>query len=263
MANRLRLPLLAVAVVALAATTGAARADWLVTKDGGRVETKGPWKVDGRRIIFTLPNGMLSSMRADDVDLDQSAAVTAQAVEAAQAASQPKPEPKKAPILTLTEKDIPPSPGEGEEAAPAEAGAEKGAATTSQLQVTDWQKMPTGDGDGVEIFGTLRNDGNANITSPSVMVMIYGPDGGLLATNEATVNAGFIAPGKTANFRVAFPGVPDFTAAKFDAQGRGFRTTPEGTTGEGGEGGGEGGEATPDQGAPQPPPAAAPGPPAA
>ena len=32
-----------------------------------------------------------------------------------------------------------------------------------------------------------------------------------------------IPAGKTANFRVAFPGVPDFASVKFDAQGRGFK----------------------------------------
>ena len=36
-----------------------------------------------------------------------------------------------------------------------------------------------------------------------------------------------IQPGKTANFRVAFPGVPDFASVKFDAQGRGYKPRVE------------------------------------
>ena len=261
MVNRLRFPLLAVAAVALAATAGAARADWLVTRDGGRIETKGPWKVDGRRIVFTLPNGTLSSMRADVIDLDQSAAVTAKAAEAVQEASVARPEPKKEPVLRLTEKDIPPVSGADEEEASGEAASDKGAAAASTLEVTTWEKTPTSDGEGVEIFGTVRNNGTTNITSPSVMVMIYGADGGLLATNEAAVNAGMIPAGKTANFRVAFPGVPDFTAAKFDAQGRGFKVNPEATGGEAGEApGSEGAAPAPPAEAP---PADAPPPPAA
>jgi hypothetical protein len=250
MADRMRCVLYVVAAVALAAATGTARADWLVTTDGGRIETKGPWKVDGRRIVFTLPNGTLSSVRADEIDLDQSAAVTAKMAEVAQAAAQPKPEPRKEPVMRLTEKDIPPSEGEGAEGE-AGAAAERSAGTTSTLEVTNWQKTPSSDGESIEIFGTLRNGGNVNVTSPSVMVMIYGADGGLLATNEATVNAGMIAAGQSANFRVAFPGVPDFTAAKFDAQGRGFKVNPEAT-------GGEAGEAPGTEGASEAPPAEVP-----
>lgn len=255
MADRLRFPLLALAAVALAAAAGPARADWLVTKDGGRIETKGPWKVDGRRIVFTAPNGTLASIRADELDLDQSAAETARAAEAAQAAAKPRPEPRKEPVMRLTEKDIPPASGEGEEAAAGEGAAADKNAATSALEVASWQKAPTADGESVEIFGTLRNGGTVNITSPSVMVMIYGADGGLLATNEATVNAGMIPAGKTVNFRVAFPGVPDFTAAKFDAQGRGFKTNPEGTGGEGGEAPGSGAESQPPPTEAAPPPA--------
>ena len=55
------------------------------------------------------------------------------------------------------------------------------------------------------------------------MVMIYGADGGLMASNEGTVNAGMIPAGKSVNFRAAFPGIREFAAAKFDVQGRGFR----------------------------------------
>ena len=42
------------ALAALLLAGGAARADWLLTRDGARVETKGPWKVDGRRVTAEL-----------------------------------------------------------------------------------------------------------------------------------------------------------------------------------------------------------------
>ena len=98
------------AALSALAVTGTARADWLVTRDGARLETKGPWKVDGRRVLFTLPNGALSTIRTDEVDLDQSALVTTQAKEA-QAAPAAIALPKKEPVLRLTEKDIPPMTG--------------------------------------------------------------------------------------------------------------------------------------------------------
>ena len=51
------------AALAVGFTAGAAHADWLVTRDGARIETKGAWKVDGRRVVFTMPNGTLSALR--------------------------------------------------------------------------------------------------------------------------------------------------------------------------------------------------------
>jgi hypothetical protein len=222
--NRLRSPWLLVAA-ALAAAPAAA--DWLVMKDGGRIETKGPWSVEGRRVLFTQPNGTLSVLRADEVDLDQSAAVTAAEVEAARKAAEPQPSPEAAtrpPVLRLTEKDIPPSPeGDGEEG---EAKPEGETTPAADLTVASWEKLQNASAEGVEIFGTIKNSGTNNITSPSIMVMIYGDDGGLMATNEGTINSGMIGPGQTANFRVAFPGVPDFASVKFDVQGRGFRASP-------------------------------------
>lgn len=44
-------------------------ANWLAFKDGTTTETKGPWKVQGRRVIFTSMSGTLSAARLDEVDL--------------------------------------------------------------------------------------------------------------------------------------------------------------------------------------------------
>lgn len=238
--NSLRSPFafLLAAVAALAAAAPAP-ADWLVTKDGARIETKGAWKVQGRQVVFTMPNGTLSALRAEEVDLDRSAVVSAQAAEATVKVEEPAPEVRRAPVMTLTEKDIPPSanPEMPADFAPeAEAGGEAGEAgeegttesaaeTSSDLEVLSWDKAPTTSGDGLQIAGTLKNSGNSTITSPSLMVMVYDEDGRLLATAEGTVNSGVIQAGRTANFRVALPGVTDFVGIKFDAQGRGFRNS--------------------------------------
>jgi len=231
----LRTALLAAGSIALAIAP--AGADWLVMKDGSTLETKGPWKVDGRRVVFTQPNGTLSAIRAEEVDLDGSAAETARVVEAAtKPPAPPPPAPLKEPIMVLTEKDFPPV-VEGAPAPSAEgaaAGTET-AASASGLQVATWQKVQSGGGDGVEVFGTIRNSGTTSVTSPTIMVMIYSDDGGLLATNDGTVNAAAIPPGGSANFRVAFPGLPDFASARFDVQGRSFQSRPQGEEGEEGE----------------------------
>ena len=86
-----------------------------------------------------------------------------------------------------------------------------------------WEKTENSTGDGLEIFGTMKNGSTNIVTTPTLLVAIYDADGGLLATNSGEVNSPQIQPGKTANFRVAFPGIPDFASVKFDAQGRGYK----------------------------------------
>ncbi len=212
--------LLTFAAVALAAAAAPAAADWLVTRDGARIETKGPWKVEGRRIVFTAPNGTLSAIAAAEVDLDRSAAETERVRLAAVAPPPPEPE-KREPVLRLTEKDLPPvqlTP-EGEEAPAA-------AAPASPLEVVSWERTENPATDGVEIFGTLRNNGPNAVTSPTLLVTLHDEDGGLIATADATVNAGAVPPGRTANFRAAFPGVVDFAEARFDPRGNVYATAP-------------------------------------
>jgi len=65
--RRLALPLL-LCLVALPAG-----ADWLVLKNGTRIETQGPWTERGRQIVYTtLAEKRLVSIRAADVDLEAS-----------------------------------------------------------------------------------------------------------------------------------------------------------------------------------------------
>lgn len=47
----------------------AAGADWLAFKDGTTTETKGPWKIQGRRVVFTSTSGTLTAARLDEIDL--------------------------------------------------------------------------------------------------------------------------------------------------------------------------------------------------
>ena len=63
----------------LAWLASGAAADWLVASDGSRIETKGPFKVEGKLVIFTLPNGTLGSLPLSEVDLEASRSLTAQA----------------------------------------------------------------------------------------------------------------------------------------------------------------------------------------
>ncbi|MEM6454112.1 MAG: hypothetical protein AAF772_03365 [Acidobacteriota bacterium] len=89
-----------------------AHADVLVTVEGEEIETDGPWTVRGRTVVFTRPNGTLSSMRLDEIDLDASEKATALALnppEMPAEALPAAPEPPRESVLTLTDDDI----GEG------------------------------------------------------------------------------------------------------------------------------------------------------
>jgi hypothetical protein len=87
---------------------GGAHADWLVTQEGKQVQTKGPWEVRRNLVVFTLPNGTLSSMRLSEVDLEKSESLTAEAVRPPEAVEAETP---KEPVLVLTTRDV----GRGEE----------------------------------------------------------------------------------------------------------------------------------------------------
>ncbi len=211
-------------LLALAAGAAAAHADILVTRDGARVTTRGPWKVSGRQVIFTSDSGTLSALRTDEVDLDQSALATAQAAQAAKESVTPAaPAAPGEPVLRLTEKDIPPM-AEGEDGEEGAASEEKPAAPSVPLEVASWDRLDMPNGDGIEVFGTVRNTGAANVVAPGITVAVYGEGGGLLATSDASVNQSSIAPGKSANFRAPFPGLNDFAAIKFQFSGRGYET---------------------------------------
>lgn len=211
--------------VALALAGGAAFADLLVTKEGATIETQGAWRVDGRRVVFTLPNGTLSSIRTDEVDLDRSALATARAAEAAsESAAAAAPAPTAAPILRLSESDLATVSEEGEvEIEPAEPTT---AAPQAPLQVLSWEQMPMPNEDGIQLFGTVRNNGTSHMTEVTLTAVLYGEEGGMLANGDAQLNQTTIGPGQSANFRIEFPGLPDFASVKFNVAARGFETPP-------------------------------------
>ena len=83
-----KLPALGVLIAVLA---GPISADVLITRDGSRIETQGEWKVDGRQVIFTLPNGTLSAVRASEIDFDASRSATTRASAPAEPPPPPNP----------------------------------------------------------------------------------------------------------------------------------------------------------------------------
>lgn len=67
------LTLLAVLIpVALLAASTPAAADWLVTRDGQRIETRGAWQMKGKAVIFTQKDGRIDQLPRDYIDFEAS-----------------------------------------------------------------------------------------------------------------------------------------------------------------------------------------------
>jgi hypothetical protein len=218
--NRTTAAVLAAALLALTAAAPAA-ADWLVTREGGRVETKGPWKVKGKLVVFTLPDGKLSSLRATEVDLDASRQATEEAVAAAaaaQAAPAAEPaKPREAKVVLTDEsfrRTAPPAPpAPGEEKKEEEAGE----AEPGKLSIASWERSSSARH--VVISGTVRNDAPSDATAVQVTVLLYDETGKLLVTGDGVLSSTILPAGQSGSFEASFPDVYTFAAAKFEARG--------------------------------------------
>ena len=208
-------------LLALGAAIPPAHADWLVTRDGGRVETKGTWQIKGKLVVFTrAADGALASLRASEVDLEASAKATGEAK--VQSAVSPPPEAPKKKIAVLTDKDFrKPAPaadaGEEPKSAPAHA---------SRLAVSDWKRVDSPSGDGVNVEGTVQNTTGEILISASVEVQLYNEAGDRVGTAPGILTATSSTPGETPQFRASFPGVFSFSSAKFETRGVPLNVAP-------------------------------------
>lgn len=221
-----RTVLVSVALAAVLAGTGQVRADWLVTSEGARVETRGPWEVRGKLVVFTAPDGTLASVRLSTVDLEASRRVTEEA-------QRPKPARAAAParrksVTSITDKDFPRAP---RAAAPAEGGtaavsATPAAATSTPARavvVETWQQQERAQGDGLEIMGVLRNQSPDIATELGLTVSTLDETGATTGTAEAILTSTTLQPQGIMNFRAFLPGVFTFSSANFDVRSKGLR----------------------------------------
>jgi hypothetical protein len=233
--NRMRLVPGPAAGLALAACLLAgpiirpAAADWLVTREGGRVETRGAWETKGKLVVFRTADGTLSSIRLSEVDLDASRRLTDEAARQqtqAQQAVAAKPAEKKPSRVVLTDKDFrkapPPAQPAGETAA-SEADADNGAAPAEEpaprpegLGVAEWERQRDETEGYVVITGTLQNTGGTTAADVQLSVQLTDEAGTVIATGLADLSASALPPGQRTGFRVAFPGIYSFADAKFE-----------------------------------------------
>jgi hypothetical protein len=229
---------LALAAILAAGPALPAKADWLVTREGARVETKGAWTVKGKLVVFHTAAGKLSSLRVAEVDLDASRRVTEEAVAAqAQAAAEPdKPAERKKPVRVITDKDFtqaapaPAAQPDGEPAAPA-----PGPASGPGVIVETWNQARHPEQDHVLINGTLQNSSSSMAADVKLKVMIFNENGALLASSEAALTAGALPPGEKTTFKAEFPGYFSFATIKFESASRRLNTQPAGDQPENGD----------------------------
>ncbi len=227
-----RWPQAAASGLALLALIAAAPAgaDWLVTRDGERIETRGEWQVKRQLVVFHLPSGKLASLKLAEVDLEASREATEAAARPAKEAEAPaKREPVK-PALVLTDADVShvrptleSTPGD-ETGAAGDAEASEPDADADQteaperLVVTGWGEVDDPTVQGVTITGQLRNSSVDVTAGTSILVKLYDADGELIASTEARLTSTTLTPGQTANFRASFPSIFVYETVRFETE---------------------------------------------
>lgn len=218
--------------LALALLALPAQADWLVTREGARVETRGAWTVKGKLVVFHTAAGKLSSLRVADVDLDASRRVTEEAVAAqAQAAAEPEEAPeRKKPVRVITDKDVrqagQPEEGaeEGDVAAQGEeteeAQAPPGPTSGPGLVIEGWTQGRDPKEDHVVITGTLQNASGSTSADTKLRILIFDETGTMIASSQAALAKSALPSGERTEFKADFPGYFSFATIKFEPAGR-------------------------------------------
>jgi hypothetical protein len=207
-----------------------ATADWLVTHDGSRIETQGPWTLAGRSVVFTQTNGTLSSVRASRVDLAASNQASMASYEpSATSALTPSASPE--PVMILTDRDVAgyrslPSDYESSTSQETPLSTED-SGSASRVIVQAWEQVrDPRNTDGVEIVGTLLNQGDGLATNLKVAVLLYDEEDVLIGAVPAALPVKAIPPHKATKFRVLFPGVVTFAHARFEIRSHNVKFVP-------------------------------------
>jgi hypothetical protein len=252
MTFRFRAPVMAagaalIAAAAIGVLLGAAPlyADWIVTRQGERFEIKGAWQLKGKLAVFTLPTGTLSSMRADQIDVDASKQATARAKQPAapQAPAAEQAKPRRRAVIVLTDKDFKktPLPESAATATPDAAGDAKkggkdsppppgGRALPSSVEVAGWERVPATESkaNGVELTGTVRNVSQDRLTEVTVVADLFNENGGLIGRFPAVVDNQLLPPTESSKFHLVAAGVFAFTSIHWETTSKGWKAVQPG-----------------------------------
>jgi hypothetical protein len=223
---RQTLLILAIGCGSLAFLASGAAAAWLVASDGSRIEIDGPWKVEGKLVTFTLPNGTLGSMPITAVDLDASQALADKAAAAKEKTAQ-EPERPKA-VMVITDADVGHpnlnSSGDDEEGPGSDSSQSPG--EEPALRVTAWREDLDLSKNAVQISGTLMNPTENPATTIDLAVLLYDDEGTMLERSNARLERPFLNPGATLRFDAEFEETMSFDRVEFEIRSRGFMANP-------------------------------------
>lgn len=193
-------PLLVLACSFVIFVSAPAVADWLVLRGGARVETEGPWRIEGRSVIFERPGGPLSSLPVSEVDLEASHEATAEAEVRGEEEEEPDAEAKE-PVLILRDGDlptylVPPAAGEGGE----DEEAREPSPVQNGLRVVQWRAETVEDG--LEITGRIENTTSSRRSGIGLVISIReSEEGPPEASVTARVDRRILGPGESTPFR--------------------------------------------------------------
>lgn len=195
-----------------------ATADWLVTREGARIETDGPWRVESRLVVFKRPEGTFASLRLSDVDLEASERLTREMAEAARRPREEPPETaSRQATVRLTEKDLPPVQAEPAPAAGPEEATEE---PEESLRIIEWREVGGPDRQGIDFVGDVRNVSEHAALGVEVLVTVYDENGEEIQSRNAVLTSSGLPAGQAAGFRASFPGVYHYARVEFRASGQ-------------------------------------------
>ena len=208
--------LLLAAIMVLAFGTATARADWLVMKDGTKVETRGPWRVEGALVLFEIDTTRLASVRASDVDLEASRQWTEVARATTERARSAVPEEKPKAVFVLTDADVrhstdAPTADDGE----ADAALEDVVAAAGEVRVAAWNVSDLPTNDGIRIVGTARNTTEVVASDLNIDILVYDSTGELVHSGPAVLGSRALGPNQTTSLAADLPGVFAYERVEF------------------------------------------------
>lgn len=217
-------------------TTIPAGADWIISNDGDRIRTRGAWEVQGRVVVFELPDGKLVSMPLSEVDLEASAAATQAALKPVESRPADKPEPPAEAVMVLTDADVEhvePGHYAGNLDSRPVTGVRTEEETTAEppptdadgrLEVTSWDHTLDNSVDGTLVTGLLANTSREAAVNIELTMRFFDHEEALLGEVPAILTASTLLPGQTARFRIEATGIFAFTSTRFSVSSLGLET---------------------------------------
>jgi hypothetical protein len=220
----------AVLVATVLAVAVPAVAGWIVLRDGSRIETSGPWRLEDGQVVFTLPNGTLASIRREEVDLKATRGGRTSVEEPSSSptpAASPSVDHVLSPASPRSPSPLPQlSPQRARPPAPTvTAPPPVLTGTPPGVRVRSWKETPTGRGT-VRIQGVVANEGTELVTDLALGVLVLDATGNLMARVETALATSHLEAGASTTFQALLP-VPSGTGRlRFRLFGQGIAFRP-------------------------------------